>query len=384
MEDDLGSLSATEEMRTVMQIWCWVLLAGIAAGAWGQQAPVLLRAPASTDTAISGTAQGMTSDYSTVLIYVCTSSTQPSAAAECSDTDVNSKAPVRKQALVNLGGSPFVVTTRDGKFAVTMTGALAPATYVWVTQITLGSSSKQRTIMTSEIMRVPLPPVIYKASLSISGTDSASRDIGTTATLDLQHGLVDAGIGRTRFLLNGSYDDKWKSKPLSSNVSQMYAADLGQFRQFRPNAYLGPYATAYHNNTQGMRVEQTYGFGVEKDSSLRGACVLVVSAVPQALLENLYAPGQSVNLFGVRLLADLTHSFGRQGKGDIETRLTYTPTLNQTHDWNSTGLWNLDIPLSQRWSANFMVTDNYYEIAPRTFNKNYLLPSIGIKFSNGK
>jgi len=373
----------------LMRMGCVVLLAGMAAAAWGQQVPVLLKAPSVTDTTISGTAQGMTSDYSAVLIYVCTSNTQPTSDAECSGADVNANGPVRKQALMNLIGAPFVVTAQDGKFAVTMVNPLARGAYVWVTQITLESSTKRPVIKTSDVVRVPVPPtprvpVIQKAILSVSGTDSASRDIGATATLDLQHGAVDEGIGRTRLLMNGSYDDKWKSKPLSSNLSQMYSGELGQFRQFRPNSYLGPYATAYHNNTQGVRVEQTYGFGMEKDSSLKGGYVLVVSAAPQAMLENLYAPGQSVNLFGVRLLVDLNHSFGRQGKGDIETRLTYAPTLNQTHDWNATGLWNLDIPLSQRWSVNFMVIDNYYEIAPLTFNKNYLRPSIGLKFNNGK
>jgi hypothetical protein len=381
-----------EERKAVMlmRIGSVVLLIVLAvAPANAQMQPVLLKTPSLTDTSLSGMAQGMSSEYSAVLIYVCTSSMQPVSSAECSSTDVAGTGPVRKQALVNLGGAPFVVTAKDGKFVLTMTAALTPGTYLWFAQVTLGSRNKQPTIMTSVVVQVPAPPtprvpVIQKANLSISGTDSASRDIGATATLDLQHGAVDQGIGRTRLLMNGSYDDKWKSKPLSSNVSHMYAGELGQFRQFRPNSYFGPYATAYHNNTQGMRVEQTYGFGVEKDSSLKGGFVLVVSAVPQVMLENLYAPGQAVNLFGVRLLADLNHSFGRQGKGVIETRLTYTPTLNQTHDWNATGLWSLDIPLSQRWSMNFMVVDNYYEIAPVTFNKNYLRPSVGLKFSNGK
>ena len=367
----------------LMRMGCVLLLIGMAVAAGGQTAPVLLKAPSVTDTAISGTAQGMTSDYSAVLIYVCTSSTQPAPGAECSGADVNGNGPVRKQALVSLGGAPFVVTAPDGKFAVTMTGPLAQGTYVWFAQLTLESSTKRTVIKTSEVVQVPVPPpprgpVIVAASLSLSGADSVSKDIGVKAGLDIVHGLAGEGIGQTRLFLTANYDDKWKKKPLSSNVSQMFSGELDQFRQFHPGAYLGPFAMAYRNNTQGIRVEQTYGLGVEKDFSLAGGNGLALGVWPEAMLENLYAPGHSVNLFGLKLRADLDQPIGKTGS--VVTKLTYTPALNQTHDWSATGLWRLNMPINGHWSVTFTVSDNYYEIAPQTFNKNYLLPSIGVTF----
>lgn len=382
-----------EEGKTVMRMSCGVLLAALAAAAWAQQAPVLLKAPSVTDTAIGGTAQGMTSDYSAVLIYVCTSSTQAVAGTDCSGANVNGSGPVKKQALVNLGGAPFVVTAQDGKFAVTIAGPLAPGTYVWVAQVTLAASTRQPTIKTSQVMRVPLlptprVPVIRKVSLNISGTDSASRDLGGRATLDLQHGQETKGIGLTELLLNGSYDDRWKSKTLSSNVSQLYSGELVDFWQLRSGTnatvYFAPRAVEYHNNTQGVRVEQAYGAGLEQIARLgkKKTDSLALAFWPQAMLENIYAPGKSVNLFGVNLMGDLDLPFGNNNQWGVETKLTYTPALTETHDWNTTGSWTLTVPLSQRWSMNFTVIDNYYEIAPLTFDKNYLQPSIGFMFKN--
>jgi hypothetical protein len=367
-----------EKRKTVMlmRMGCVVLLMGMAVAGVGQTAPILQKL-SGADTKINGTAQGMTSDYSAVLIYVCTSDKQPEPGAECSGVNVQDTGAVMKLALVNLIGAPFVVTAPDGKFTVTMVNPLAAGAYVWVTQVTLESSTKRPVIKTSDVVRVRVS-LIEAASLSLSGTDSASKDIGGKAGLDIVHGLAREGLGQTRLFLTANYDDKWKHTPLSSNVSQMFSGELDQFRQFHPGAYLGPFAMAYRNNTQGVRVEQTYGFGVEKDFSLGAGNGLALGVWPAAVLENLYAPGQSVNLFGVKLRADLLQPIGKTGS--VVTKLTYTPALNQTHDWSATGLWSLNMPLNQHWSVTFTVADNYYEIAPRTFNKNYLLPSIGVTF----
>jgi len=359
----------------LMRMGWVVLLMTVAAG--GQTAPVLQKQISGADSKITGKAQGMTSDYSAVLIYVCTSDKQPAPGAECSGVKVLDTGAVRKLALVNLISAPFAVIDPNGKFAVTMVNPLAAGAYVWVTQVTLESSAKRPVIKTSDVVRVRVP-LIESASLSLSGTDSASKDIGGKAGLELVHGLNKEGIGQTRFLLTANYDDKWKSKPLSSNVSQMFSGELDQFRQFHPGAYLGPFAMAYRNNTQGVRVEQTYGFGVEKDFSLGGGNGLALGVWPAAILEDLYAPGRSVNLFGVKLRVDLLQPIGKTGS--IATKLTYTPTLNQTNGWSATGLWSLNMPLNPHWSVTFSVSDNYYEIAPLTFNKNYFLPSIGVTF----
>jgi hypothetical protein len=70
--------------------------------------------------------------------------------------------------------------------------------------------------------------------------------------VDIIHGLVREVVGQTRLFLTASYDDKWKSKPLSSNVSQMFSGELDQFRQFHPGAYLRPFAHQQTRMPEGM------------------------------------------------------------------------------------------------------------------------------------
>jgi hypothetical protein len=341
----------------------------------GQSVPSLSKTPTISDKTLSGTGQGKTADYDSVVLYVCSSKTQPVAPLDCSGED---GAGSRKVKLVNLGGSPFPITGSDGAFSITLANSFPPGTYVWLDQVTISSSrNKVAKSTTSNPVRVPVP-LLRKATLSVSGYDSASRDIGATATFDLDHGLRNEGWGETRFLMSGSYDDKWKHAPLTSNVTQNYSGSLQQYRQFRKTTYVVPYAHAYHNNTQGIRVEQIYGAGLAQPVKLPRGYTVELDAGAQAMLENIYAPGSSANLFGLRLSSYLDHVFSN--KMELELNLAYTPVFTQSRAWTATGDFTLDIPLSTRWSLKLATTDNYYEIAPKTFNKNYLQPSIGIAF----
>ena len=278
---------------------------------------------------------------------------------------------------MNLGRSPYAITGSDGAFSITLTDSFPPGTYVWLDQITISSAGAVKKSTTSNSVRVPVP-LLRKATLSASGYDSASRDIGATATFDLDHGVVNEGWGETRFLMSGSYDDKWKHAPFTSNVTQNYSGSLQQYRQFRKTTYFVPYARAYHNNTQGIRVEQIYGAGLSQPVALPHGYYLELSAGAQAMLENIYAPGSSASLFGLRLGSNLDHVFSN--KMELGVALSYTPVFTQSRAWTASGDFTLDIPLSTRWSLHLATTDNYYEIAPKTFNKNYFQPSIGVAF----
>jgi hypothetical protein len=137
----------------------------------------------------------------------------------------------------------------------------------------------------------------------------------------------------------------------------------------------------YHNNTQGIRVEQIYGAGLSQPVKLCHGYNIELDAGAQAMLDNIYAPGASANLFGFRLSSYLDHVFSN--KMELESNLAYTPVFTQSRVWTATGDLTLDIPLSTRWSLHLATTDNYYELAPKTFNKNYFQPSIGIAFQIG-
>jgi hypothetical protein len=340
----------------------------------GQSVPALSKSPSATDKTLIGTAQGLTAGYDAVLVYVCFSRIQPVQPLNCSGDNGSNN---RRVKLINLGSSPFPITTSNGAFSIMLASAFPPGVYVWVDQITISGAGKATKSTTSTPIRVPVP-LLRKASLSVSGYDSASRDIGAMATLDFDHGLTNEGWGETRFLMSGSYDDKWKHAPLTSNVTQNYSGSLQQLRQFRKTTYFVPYARAYHNNTQGIRVEQVYGASATQPVTIPHGYNVELSAGPQGIVDNLYAPGHSTNLFGLRLSSYLDHVF--PNKFEIETDASYTPVFTQARAWSASGFFSLDIPISSRWSLHLAAIDNYYEIAPKTFNKNYLQPSIGLAF----
>ena len=76
----------------------------------GQSVPSLSKTPTISDKTLSGTGQGKTADYDSVVLYVCSSRTQPVAPLDCSGED---GAGSRKVKLVNLGGTPFPITGSD-------------------------------------------------------------------------------------------------------------------------------------------------------------------------------------------------------------------------------------------------------------------------------
>jgi hypothetical protein len=337
-----------------------------------QTTPHLSKVPTVTDTQLSGSAQGVSTAFDTISLYVCTSASP--IPVDCS---AESTPQGQKITLVNLGGSGFAVNTPDGKFTITLAAPLPPGTFVWIVQKTTARADHTEVSTISTPVRVPVP-LLRKASVSITGYDSASRDIGGKVTLDFDHGLPNEGWGQTTLLTSGTYDDKWKSTPLSSNVTQNYSGQLSQLIDLSPSTAWGPYASAYHNNTQGIRVEQIYGAGVTQVVKLRKGYYLSLILGMQAMLDNLYAPGGSTNLGGVHVGAELDHQF--RNRISIDLKLGVTPVFTQSRAWTAAGDFDLLVPISRRWSLQFEVADNYYEIAPKTFNKNYLAPSIGIAF----
>jgi len=188
-----------------------LLLAILPASSFAQATPLLSKVPTVTDTQISGTAQGLSPQYDAILLYVCTSATA-TPPLDCSAEDTTHG---RKRTLVNLGVAPFAVNTPDGKFTITIASSLVPGAYVWITQKMRSHTDQSETSRTSTPVRVPVP-LLRKASISVSGFDSASKDVGAKLTLDFDHGLQNEGWGETQFITSGTYDDKWKKTAFSS------------------------------------------------------------------------------------------------------------------------------------------------------------------------
>jgi hypothetical protein len=341
----------------------------------GQEPPKLAKIPTATDTTLSRTAQAASGTFERVALYVCTSTSRPSSPPP--DCSTGSTPEMKRLSLPNLGDAPLIVTSSGGKFSIVMSSALLKGSYVWISEVTTNRTDHTKKTTTSPAVRVPVP-LLTKASLSVSGTESASRDVGGKVQLDLDHGHQNAGWGETEFTSNVSYDDKWKHTALSSNVTENYSGHLSQLRLFRPSTAFVPYGGAYRNNTQGIRVEQTYGAGLAHGMGLAKGVSCQLGAALEGILDNLYSPGTSTKLVGLHLSADLNYQFGN--KASIEFKPEGTPVFNQSRAWSAAGDFTIQFPISKRWSFQFETVDNYYEIAPRTFNKNFLQPSIGISF----
>ena len=159
----------------------------------GQSIPSFSKVPNISDKTFSGTGQGKTADYDSVVLYICSSRTEPVPPLDCSAED---GAKTRKVKLVNLGGSPFPISGKDGKFSITLGVSFPPGTYVWLDQVTVSSNAdKVRKSTTSNPVRIPVP-LLRKATLSVSGSicRHSSRSSGSASRPSLR----SHGHGRDR------------------------------------------------------------------------------------------------------------------------------------------------------------------------------------------
>lgn len=248
------------------------------------------------------------------------------------------------------------------------------------------------------------------ASLSGGIVGSAQRDASVKAsfTLAAYQGLDSHGSFRakTGFVGTASYDDKWKSTPLQANVTQLYEGILTQDVFFRrtPLAKCGSDAQplsvhvigyAYHNNSQGIRVDQSDGVGVQKTwvgatqgGAVTAECTRGVPVHPFTVqLEGdirsvnyiLYQAASASHGIGIGIRIGASKMFAKSQV--IAFSISGTPVLNDVSMSNASGYATYVIPINPKWSLQFTVSDNYYQVAPTTFNKNYVSATFGVKYT---
>lgn len=251
------------------------------------------------------------------------------------------------------------------------------------------------------------------ASLSLGYIGSAQRDESAKGTITLAgfQSLNKTGSfrGKTYSFLNGSYDDKWKSTPLSSNVTHTYEGLLTQgiFSKPTPASKCSsddyPFAYqltghAYHNNSQGIDVDQSYGIGISKSLVLGKAAGptspgcqraanpysnrVEMSADIRSVNYMLYPPGSNVHGVGTQLQIGYSSMF--PSKQIVAMTIGGVPVFNRADMSQAAGIFLYEVPFNSSLSMQFTVTDNYYEIAPKTFNKNYVNIGLGLKFTPPK
>jgi hypothetical protein len=252
------------------------------------------------------------------------------------------------------------------------------------------------------------------ASVSVGYTGSAQRDESAKGTVELAYyqrldtqKFKGSFRGDTLLNLAASYDDKWKSTPNSSNVTQVYQGLLQQriYTRRTPQSQCGTdnlplayqiTASAYRNNSQGIQVDQSYGFGVLKSFVVvkskgtpgegcsrpydQFAQRISLSADVRSVNYLLYSPGGTDHGVGTQLQIGYSRMFpSRQAVG---LTIGGVPVYNRSAMSQAAGDLIYAVPASALWAITFNVQDEYYEIAPKTFNKNYVTFSVGLKFTS--
>lgn len=227
---------------------------------------------------------------------------------------------------------------------------------------------------------------IAKLKISTAVVASLQRDQNYAGEIDFfknwnVSSTYDHGQ-RTWLLLSPSYDDKWKSKHPSSNVTQVYSGSLQHSFLETNGISVNLLGHAYHNNTQGIFVEQAYAVGISKDIDTLRAGSFEFSADLRAILQTLYSPGQSANLVGSSF--SLRYYKALPAKLTLQAVAGVVPVYNNNSAWESSGLLEISYPITAKVAVVAGVVDNYYEIAPKTFNKNYMKSTLSIQYTPAK
>jgi len=257
---------------------------------------------------------------------------------------------------------------------------------------------------------------LQAVSISLGYTGSAQRDENAKGSvvatlfqgLDVAH-QIGSYRGTTSLTLSATYDDKWKSTPDSSNVTQLYQGLLTESiltRRAPRSACDGaslPYAyqvvgDAYHNNSQGIRVDQSYGFGVSKTfvfvkspdmtdkncprSSGHPKQALSLIADLRSVNYSLYSTAKEDHGIGTRL--ELGYSRTSSSGQAVGLTVRGVPVYSSPEMSRAEGDFIYLVPVRKLWAITFNVQDDYYQIAPKTFNKNYVAVTVGLKFTPPK
>jgi hypothetical protein len=230
-------------------------------------------------------------------------------------------------------------------------------------------------------------------TVSMGFTGSASRDQTYSANPKF-YDYERAGKARTTLNLSASYDDKWKATANSSNVTQVYAGQLQQLFILGGTGAVVASGNAYKNNSQGIILDQEYGFGGLKTFSFPKKNLYVETDFDlRAIHDEMNAPGPTVTLVGSNLSASLSKSYFAPKPASapatalptelasIVIKVGAVPVFNRADSWQTYGTFDANRQLSSMWSVGLNVVDNYFEIAPKGYDKNYLKTTVSLKFT---
>jgi len=238
------------------------------------------------------------------------------------------------------------------------------------------------------VARAPAAPKQYgleKFTASAGFCASATRDENYSASPTF---FALGANKRTLLNLSASYDDKWKAAPNSSNVTQVYSGKLQEMLLLDKPAVLVLGGNGYHNNSQGIVIDEAYDVGTAKTLAPSPTSGVEFDADLRAIYDETNHPGPTVWLAGSNLSASLSKCFPLAGEKfcgsaspSVAIKAGWIPVFNRAKSWQGYGTFDAYRPLTSTVSVGLSVVDNYFEIAPKGYNKNYAKIALSVKYT---
>ena len=257
------------------------------------------------------------------------------------------------------------------------------------------SSMTPGSVSVPEVAQKTLPAIpnygLEALTLSMGFSGSAQRDQSYSVApkfYAIQHKANGELRSRTMLFLSASYDDKWKAAARTSNVTHVYSGKLQQLFMLSGSSAAVLSGNAYSNNSQGIIVDQAYAIGGAKtfDFPKGKNSYFETDADLRVIHDETNAPGPTVLLAGSNLSFDYSKCFsaGQTCQASQSTSIVIKagviPVFNRSKSWQAHGTFDAFHTITKTWSIGLTAVDNYYEIAPKGFNMNYIKLGLSIKY----
>jgi hypothetical protein len=132
-----------------------------------------------------------------------------------------------------------------------------------------------------------------------------------------------------------------------------------------------------------MNLAQSYGAGIGWDGD-SGRSSYSLAADIRYLGEDLYSPGKPLALAVAGLGEQYSYTFpGPMGGITLSERILFLPAFNDAHGFQVRGTAGIDIPISQTFSVDFSLLDDYLRNAPPKSLQNYAKFIFSVKYVIG-
>jgi len=221
------------------------------------------------------------------------------------------------------------------------------------------------------------------AAITSATTDAETYAADLFLQNDISHGNTQAescgwGRQRTRLKIVPTYDSKRK-EGASASVTRRVSGDL-QHLVFLPGGHLfaSVNANLLHNNSLGLRLQQTYDMRVGGTVDAR-AVSLEVSAGPAFVRQDFMGAGPDAHFWAGSVTATTSVSLAfisAESEFDQVVRVTL-PWSQPGERWHAGVVASLRLGITKRFGLTTTLYEDYVANVPKGFKKNYLALNVG-------